>query len=336
MRRIYREAINQRENLKIGGYFEKYQQGRLSLGEMSDLLRYNHGINILDHVSERPLAIRMDDIFDLLEMIKIPLAVNFDIFHLSLDEEVSLNYAHICLGLYNITYKDAEGNEAYRLIMEKIMTPYLRNPDSSNSKFRTKYPGFFQRWIYSYQIPELFEELGRLIGEEGGRAESTRDAVEKIRMLGEFLESKESVEKCLGVEQLTTAVIQFSTTVTEDTQPLVYLAIVELYCMLLKQYIRGSEDISIQFIVNPAILANQAFVEEALKYARNSDGDKQNWEPSILNEMLKQLPDYMNAVGFRRTFQIIAAYFEVRKPETDSEDCNVDAFMNAVLGKPNE
>lgn len=303
---------------------------------MSDLLRYNHGISILEHVAERPVTIKMDDIFDLLEMIKIPLAVNFDIFHLSLDEEISLNYAHICLGLYNITYKEAEGNEVYRLILQKIMTPYLRDPTSSSSKFRTKYPGFFQRWIYSYQMAELFEELGGLIGEHGSKAECTKDAVEKIKMLGEFLDHKESVEKCLGVDQLTTAIIQFSTMVSEETQPLVYLSIIELYCMLLKKYIKDSEDISIQFIVNPAILASQPFVEEALRYAKTSENGKQSWEPSILNEMLKQLPDYMNAIGFRRTFQIIAAYFEVRKPETDSEDCNVAEFMNTMLAKSHE
>ena len=40
--------------------------------------------------------------------------------------------------------------------------------------------------------------------------------------------------------------------------------------MLLKKYIKNSDDISIEFIVNTAILSNQAFVEEALKYARNN------------------------------------------------------------------
>lgn len=52
--------------------------------------------------------------------------------------------------------------------------------------------------------------------------------------------------------------------------------------------------------------------------------------------MLKQLPDYMNAIGFRRTFQIIAAYFEIRKPEVDDEDCNVKEFMSTMLAKPHE
>jgi uncharacterized protein YbgA (DUF1722 family) len=46
MRKIYREAINQRESQKIGTYFEKYQQGKLPLIKMSEMLRYNHGINI--------------------------------------------------------------------------------------------------------------------------------------------------------------------------------------------------------------------------------------------------------------------------------------------------
>lgn len=155
-------------------------------------------------------------------------------------------------------------------------------------------------------------------------------------MLGEFLDNKESVEKCIGVDQLTTTIIQFSTIMTYDTQPLVYLSIIDLYCMLLKKYIRDSEDISIQFIVSTTILSNQAFIEEALKHVKANETEKENWEPSILNEMLKQLPDYMNAIGFRRTFEIISVYFEIRKPETDDEDCNVKEFMGTMLGKSHE
>lgn len=52
--------------------------------------------------------------------------------------------------------------------------------------------------------------------------------------------------------------------------------------------------------------------------------------------MLKQLPDYMNAIGFRRTFDIISIYFEIRKPETDDEDCNVREFMDTMLRKSQE
>jgi hypothetical protein len=123
------------------------------------------------------MNIKPDDIFDIIEMIKVPLLVNFDIFNLSLDEEISLNYAHICIGLYNTSYKEAEGNEVYCLIMEKIMKPYLRFPNSSVTKFKSKYPGFFQKWIYSFQIPELFLELGGFIGENGADELYTKDIV---------------------------------------------------------------------------------------------------------------------------------------------------------------
>lgn len=121
-------------------------------------------------------------------MIRVPLLVSFDIFALTLDEEISLNYAHICLGLYNISYKEAEGNEVYQLIMDKLMRPYLRTPRSSATKFKTKYPCFFQKWIYTYHLPELFLELGTFIAEYGVDPECTKDGVEKIKLLGEYLE----------------------------------------------------------------------------------------------------------------------------------------------------
>lgn len=121
---------------------------------MSEMLRYNHGINIWDSVKDMgSVTLKQDDIFDLLEMIRVPLLPNFAIFALSLDEEISLNYAHICLGLYNISFKEAEGNEVYQLIFNKIMRQYIATPNSSQTKFRTKYPCFFQKWIYTFQLP---------------------------------------------------------------------------------------------------------------------------------------------------------------------------------------
>lgn len=50
MRQLYREAINQRESLKVEDYFEKYRNGKLGLIQMSEMLRYNHGINIWDNI----------------------------------------------------------------------------------------------------------------------------------------------------------------------------------------------------------------------------------------------------------------------------------------------
>ena len=39
----------------------------------------------------------------------------------------------------------------------------------------------------------------------------------------------------------------------------------------------------------------------------------------------------MNSIGFRKTFQIIASYYQIRKPEADSEDTNIDNFFKVIL-----
>lgn len=38
------------------------------------------------------------------------LSINFDIFNLNLDEEISLNYIHVCLSLYNSCYDETPFN----------------------------------------------------------------------------------------------------------------------------------------------------------------------------------------------------------------------------------
>lgn len=44
--------------------------------------------------------------------------------------------------------------------------------------------------------------------------------------------------------------------------------------------------------------------------------------------MMRQLPDYMNAIGIRRTFTIISTYIEIRKPyEEGKEDSNLNSFV---------
>lgn len=174
----------------MADYFAKYRAGRLGLIQMSEMLRYNHGINIWESVKDMgEVAVKQDDIFELLEMIRVPLLVNFDIFSLSLDEEISLNYAHICLGLYNISFKEAEGNEVYQLILDKVMRPYLRTSNSTATKFRHKYPCFFQKWIYTYFLSDVFSEVGAFVADHGPDPACTKDAVEKVRLLGDFLEA---------------------------------------------------------------------------------------------------------------------------------------------------
>ena len=117
------------------------------------MLKYDHGLDLAEAVPGE--LIREQDIFELLEYVRILLMINFDVFHLNLDEEISLSALHVCLSLYNSSIKEAPGNEAYQLIYQKIMAPYIREPNSSLGKFKNKYPGFFQKWLYSFQIAEM-------------------------------------------------------------------------------------------------------------------------------------------------------------------------------------
>ena len=91
------------------------------------------------------------------------LSLNLDIFNLNFDEEISLNYVYVCLLLYNNCFDEAQFNEVYILIMEKIMKPFLSTVNSSAGGFKAKYPAFFQKHVYSFQIGGVFEGLGSFI-----------------------------------------------------------------------------------------------------------------------------------------------------------------------------
>lgn len=126
--------------------------------KIAELLKYNHGANNIINLKER--NIKEEDIFELLQEIRFLFMINFDIFQQSLDEEISLNYLHVCIAIYNVSIKQAKGNQIYQFVMEKILIPYIKFPNSSKTKFKNKYPGFFQKWLYSFQIDRLFEVLG--------------------------------------------------------------------------------------------------------------------------------------------------------------------------------
>ena len=70
------------------------------------------------------------------------------------------------------------------------------------------------------------------------------------------MDNKENIEKSIGLEQITTTFIQFSTVMSPETQPLVYIAVIDLYCLLLNKFLKDSEDISIEYILNSMILSN--------------------------------------------------------------------------------
>ncbi len=94
--------------------------------------------------------------------------------------------------------------------------------------------------------------MGNFIAEHGAEAECTKDAVEKVKMLGEFMEvfDKEKMARVMPLDQLTTSLIEFATTLSVETQPQLTIAAIDLYCLLYHQFFSQSEEISVQFIVN--------------------------------------------------------------------------------------
>ena len=42
------------------------------------------------------------------------------------------------------------------MIMEHVIKPWISHPNSSSTEVKNKYPGFFEKWIYSFQIGSIF------------------------------------------------------------------------------------------------------------------------------------------------------------------------------------
>lgn len=49
----------------------------------------------------------------------------------------------------------------------------------------------------------------------------------------------------MSLDTLTTSLIQFATTLSEDTQPQLTIAAIDLYCILLTRFLQDSQDISV-------------------------------------------------------------------------------------------
>ncbi len=81
--------------------------------------------------------------------------------------------------------------------------------------------------------------------------------MEKVLILRDFLEAieKERIEKIMSLDQLTTSLIQFATTLAVDAQPQLIIAAIDLYCLLLHRFLSGSEEIGVEFIVNAGVLS---------------------------------------------------------------------------------
>jgi hypothetical protein len=114
-------------------------------------MKFSHGLNLFsDNVS---IKINEEEIFMLLDEMKTVLSIKIDnIFELNLDDEININYLHNCIGLYNTMIKTAKGSDIYFLVYQSFMIPYVSTHINVSSKFMTKYPNFYNKWIYAYQI----------------------------------------------------------------------------------------------------------------------------------------------------------------------------------------
>jgi hypothetical protein len=85
------------------------------------------------------------------------------------------------------------------MIMENVMRPYLAHPGASLTTFRSKYPGFFEKWLYSFQIGSIFHELGTYIAEKGEDASLREDITNKIKYVRELIDNKENITQTIRI-----------------------------------------------------------------------------------------------------------------------------------------
>ena len=89
------------------------------------------------------------------------------------------------------------------MIMENVMRPYLAYPGATLTTFRTKYPSFFEKWLYSFQIGVIFHELGTYIAEKGEDASCREDIINKIKYVRELTDNKENITQTIKIDELT-------------------------------------------------------------------------------------------------------------------------------------
>lgn len=85
------------------------------------------------------------------------------------------------------------------MIMETIMKPYLQQPNATLTTFRNKYPGFFQKWIYSFQIANIFQELAAYISERGEDDNYREDIINKIKLVRDLIDNKENIKTTMKI-----------------------------------------------------------------------------------------------------------------------------------------
>ena len=66
---------------------------------------------------------------------------------------------------------------------------------------------------------------------------------------------QEKMAQVMSLDQLTTSLIQFATTLSLETQPQLTIATIDLYCLLFHRFLAQSEEISVEFIINENVLS---------------------------------------------------------------------------------
>lgn len=65
-----------------------------------------------------------------------------------------------------------------------------------------------------------------------------------------MLDNKENIEKNMGLEQLIFTIVSFSTIVTPEIHPKVYIEAVELYCLFLNTFPTVKTETSLDFVLS--------------------------------------------------------------------------------------
>lgn len=74
--------------------------------------------------------------------------------------------------------------------MYRIMVPFIKTHKDQLPNFHKKYPGFFKKWVYSFQVVELMGLLRDHIQENADKKEYKEDILFKIEVVYDILQNK--------------------------------------------------------------------------------------------------------------------------------------------------
>lgn len=196
------------------------------------------------------------------------------------------------------------------------MNPFLSSPKEVVSIFKDKYPAFFNKWIYSFQIVELMTNLKNHIEKREEDASFKQDILYKINIVHGICDNKESIDKNISKESLMECLGEFSSIFHSKMDKDIYLYGVELLSMFLNMFPILRETFSLEFLLTEEMLRNVDFIEHAIEHIKKEYRKLPAYElPNsicLLNRLFLDLPKYMCTIGLKKTFSIIKLYLRVR------------------------